>query len=65
MKILAIGDIVGIKSVDYLADRLFRASSHRVEDIPARDASKIKIEREKDSGFSLPPVPPLHIKDSH
>ena len=24
MKILAIGDIVGTKSVDYLADRLFR-----------------------------------------
>lgn len=62
-----VGDIT--KSQDsiygHLADRLFRASSHRVEDIPARDASKIKIEREKDSGFSLPPVPQLHIKDSH
>ena len=27
MKILAIGDVVGIKSVDYLADRLFRIKS--------------------------------------
>ena len=61
------GDIT--KSQDsiygHLADRLFRTGGHRVEDIPARDTSKIKIEREKDSGFSLHPVPQLHIKDSH